>query len=76
MYHLYSFKFYWVLSLFKDIDFTITLDANETKQRVEVVGTEGSRDVIEVKEFIIFPNTNHCYIAELRVPVCIFHIYK
>lgn len=52
-----------------DIDFTITLDANETKQRVEVVGTEGSRDMIEVKEFIIFPNTNHCYIAELRVPV-------
>lgn len=52
-----------------DIDFTITLDANETKQRVEVVGTEGSRDMIEVKEFIIFPHTNHCYIAELRVPV-------
>uniref|UniRef100_K1PIV5 Estrogen sulfotransferase n=1 Tax=Magallana gigas TaxID=29159 RepID=K1PIV5_MAGGI len=52
-----------------DIDFTITLDANETKQRVEVVGTEGSRDMIEVKEFLIFPNTNHCYIAELRVPV-------
>lgn len=52
-----------------DIDFMITLDSNETKQRVEVVGSEGSRDRIEVNEFIIFPNTNHCYTAELRVPV-------
>lgn len=52
-----------------DIDFMITLDANETKQRVEVVGNEGSRDKIEVKEFIIFRNETHCYTAELQVPV-------
>lgn len=53
----------------------ITLDANETKQRVEVVGNEGSRDKIEVKEFIIFRNETHCYTAELQVPVCILYIY-
>ncbi|XP_061167180.1 integrin alpha-9-like [Saccostrea echinata] len=51
-----------------EIDFTITIDANETRKRA-VINRNGTQWGERVSNFIVFSNKPHCYNLELWVPV-------